>query len=122
MRCDRLSARFPGQPSPLCSRTPDAAGAEPPSGLLLAANGLMYGTPEPGGTSSDNGALCGHNPAKNTPTFIGAYTGTTGAAPRTVPIEGMDGYLTTPTTLYGGSNRRGTDAGTIVRALPSLTK
>ena len=103
---------------------PEVAGAgfESTSGPLLATNGLMYGTTEAGGTGGDNGSLYSYNPAKNTAKFIGAYTGTTGAAPRAVPIEGMDGYLYTTTTLYGGSNKRGTDAGTIVRALPSLTK
>ena len=37
-------------------------------------------------------------------------------------IEGADGYLYGTASLYGGSNKRGTDGGSIVRLSPALKR
>jgi uncharacterized repeat protein (TIGR03803 family) len=101
---------------------PDIAGRgfEATSGLLLASNGLMYGATYAGGTGGDNGSIYSYNPVKKTYKTLASFVGNTGAAPRAALMEAKDGHLYGTTTLYGGSNARGGDVGTIVRLSPAL--
>lgn len=97
-------------------------GFESVSGLLLSADGLMYGTTYAGGSGGDNGSVYSYNPSKKIYKTLASFNGTTGAGPRAVLIEGSEKYLYGTATLYGGSNNLGSDAGTLVRLLPALPK
>ncbi|MBD5654872.1 MAG: hypothetical protein IAI50_06790 [Candidatus Eremiobacteraeota bacterium] len=88
----------------------------PKSGLLLASNGLMYGMTYDDG----DGTIYSYNPAKALLTLLVGFNGNNGAAPTDALIEGTDNFLYGTTTLYGGSNKLGGDAGTIVRLGPAL--
>jgi hypothetical protein len=48
------------------------------------------------------------------------FTSATGADPRRVLIEGKDQYRHRTNSLYGGSNSRAGDAGTLYRIGPPL--
>jgi len=100
--------------------SPEIAGQgfEATSGLVLASNGLMYGTTYAGGTGGDNGSAYSYNPksgAAKSP--LVSFNGNTGAGPRAALIEGKDGYLYGTTTLYGNSAH---DQGSLFRIAPAL--
>jgi uncharacterized repeat protein (TIGR03803 family) len=93
----------------------------PQTGLLLGSDGKMYGTLLSSDVSSD-GSTYVYNPTTKVMTAQVGFTTATGAAPRGVLIEGRDKYLYGTNSLYGGSNRRGVDGGTLYRIGPPLTK
>jgi uncharacterized repeat protein (TIGR03803 family) len=95
------------------------AGGEPYTGLLLGSDGMMYGTLLSGDVSED-GSTYSYNPTTKVMTAQVAFGTSTGAAPQGALIEGKDRYLYGTNTLYGGSNSRGVDAGTLYRIGPAL--
>ena len=95
------------------------AGFEATSGLLLARNGVMYGTTYAGGTG-DDGCVYSFNPVNSVFRVLASFGTTTGAAPVAALIEGSDNFLYGTASLYGGSNSRGSDAGSVVRVVPVL--
>ena len=95
-------------------------GLQSASGLLLASNGLMYGTTLAGGADGGDGSAYSYDPAKHAYKTIASFDTNTGAAPRAVLVEGADRYLYGTASLYGGSNARGGDGGSIVRLIPAL--
>ena len=102
------------------------APGDPAAGLLLASNGLMYGTTLFGsiemGFNQDCGVLYSYNPATGAFKAVADFTGAVGAASRAAPVEGTNKFLYTTASLYGGSNANGTDAGSVVRLVPALAK
>ncbi len=96
------------------------AGFESTSGLLLARNGLMYGTTFAGGTGGDDGSFYSYDPVHGVFAMVASFSTDSGAAPNAALIEGSDRFLYGTTSLYGGSNSRGTDSGSVVRLAPAL--
>ncbi len=94
-------------------------GFEATSGLLLAGNGLMYGTTMAGGTGGDDGSAYSYDPVKHAYKTVASFDTDTGAAPRAALVQGADGYLYGTASLYGGSNARGGDGGSVVRLAPA---
>ena len=98
----------------------------PAAGLVLARNGLMYGTTLFGsiemGFDQDSGVAYSYNPANGKFKAVADFNGTVGATPRAALIEGADDHLYTTASAYGGSNTRGQDSGSVVRLMPALTK
>jgi hypothetical protein len=91
--------------------------------LVLGSDGWMYGTELEGSLTCNcgsDGAIFKFSPRTGVLKGVAAFTTDTGAQSRGALIEGTDGYLYGTTSLYGGSNNRGQDAGTIVRLLPAL--
>ena len=84
----------------------------------------MYGTTLFGSIEQtyrlDSGVAYRFDPAKNTFKALADFNGTVGSMPYAALIEGKDNYLYGTASLYGGSNARGTDAGTVVRLEPAL--
>lgn len=95
------------------------AGGAAETGLLLGSDGLMYGTLISSEVSSD-GSTYVYNPATKVMSAQVGFTTNTGAAPVGALIEGKDRYLYGTNSLYGGSNSRGVDAGTLYRIGPPL--
>jgi uncharacterized repeat protein (TIGR03803 family) len=89
----------------------DAAGLAPRAGLLLASNGLFYGTSTQGGAGT-NGTVfvMGHS---GTPTNLVSFNGTNGAQPYASLALGGDGNFY-GTTYVGGES----DQGVIFRLTP----
>ncbi len=102
------------------------APGEPDAGLVLARDGMMYGTTHFGsierGFNQDNGIAYRYNPANGAFKALADFTAPTGDYPRAALIEGADNYLYTTTPADGGSNARGQDQGTVVRLSPALKK
>ena len=100
------------------------APGEPDAGLVLARDGMMYGTTHFGsierGYGQDNGVLYRYNPVSGAFKALVDFTAPTGDYPRAALIEGADNYLYTTTPADGGSNKRGQDEGTVVRLSPAL--
>ena len=87
-------------------------------GLLLASNGLMYGTTEAAG----DGAVYSYNPLSKAFKPIAAFGSNTGGVPVAALFEGTDKHLYGTASLYGGTNARGNGSGTIYRLDPVLRK
>ncbi len=98
--------------------------SNPAAGLVLARNGLMYGTTQFGsiekGSGQDNGVVYSYNPVDGAFRALVDFTAPTGDFPRAALIEGADKYLYTTTPADGGSNKRGQDQGTALRLSPAL--
>ncbi len=91
--------------------------------LVLGSDGWMYGTELEGSLTCNcgsDGAIFKFAPKTGVLKGVAAFTTDTGAQSLGALIEGKDGYLYGTTSLYGGSNERGQDTGTIVRLLPAL--
>jgi uncharacterized repeat protein (TIGR03803 family) len=105
---------------PVTSNAP----ADPVAGLTLASDGMMYGTTLFGSVEQtyglDSGVVYRFDPAKGVFTALADFNGTVGAMPYAALIEGKDQFLYGTASLYGGSNKRGTDAGSVVRLSPAL--
>ncbi len=105
---------------PITSNAP----GDPVAGLVLARDGMMYGTTLFGSIEQtfglDNGVAYRFDPANGTFKALADFNGTVGARPSAALIEGADKYLYGTASLYGGSNARGTDGGTVVRLYPLL--
>jgi uncharacterized repeat protein (TIGR03803 family) len=100
---------------PITSNAP----ADPVAGLVLARDGMMYGTTLFGSLEQtygkDDGIAFRFDPATGAFTELADFNGTVGSAPRAVLIEGSDKYLYGTASQYGGSNKLGPDAGSVVR-------
>ncbi len=100
------------------------APADPVAGLVLGSDGMMYGTTlfrsieQTSGL--DSGVAYRFDPAKDTFKALADFNGTVGAMPYAALIEGKDQYLYGTASLYGGSNKRGNDGGSVVRLSPAL--
>ncbi len=98
----------------------------PVAGLVLARDGMMYGTTLFGSLEQtyglDSGIVFRYDPATGAFKKLADFNGTVGAMPYAALIEATNNYLYGTATLYGGSNGRGTDAGTVVFLAPALTK
>ena len=96
----------------------------PVAGLVLARDGMMYGTTLFGSLEQtyglDSGIAYRYDPANGTFTKLADFNGTVGASPYAALVEGTNKHLYGTASLYGGSNARGTDAGTVVCLLPAL--
>ena len=107
---------------PLSSNAP----GDPVAGLVLARDGMMYGTTLSGSLEQtyglDSGIAYRFDPANGIFKALADFNGTVGAAPQASLIEGKDKFLYTTATLYAGSNKRGTDAGSVVRLYSALKK
>jgi hypothetical protein len=94
------------------------------AGLVLARDGMMYGTTLFGSIEQtfglDSGVLYRFDPANDKFKALADFNGTVGAMPYAALIEGTDKYLYGTGSLYGGSNTLGTDAGTVVRLSTAL--
>jgi len=105
---------------PLSSNAP----GDPVAGLVLARDGMMYGTTLFGSIEQtfglDSGVLYRFDPANDKFKALADFNGTVGAMPYAALIEGTDKYLYGTGSLYGGSNTLGTDAGTVVRLSTAL--
>ena len=107
---------------PITSNAP----GDPVAGLVLARDGMMYGTTLFGSIEQtfglDSGVAYRFDPAKGTFKALADFNGTVGAMPYAALIEGNDKYLYGTASLYGGSNARGTDGGSVVRLSLALKK
>ncbi len=107
---------------PLSSNSP----GDPVAGLVLARDGMMYGTTLFGSVEQtfglDSGVAYRFDPANGKFKALADFNGTVGAMPYAGLIEGADNYLYGAASLYGGSNARGTDGGTVVRVGAPLAK
>lgn len=95
-------------------------GYAPTSGLVLARNGLMYGTTSAGGTGAEGigGTVYSFDPVSRTAINpLASFAIKTGIAPHGALIEGKDRYLYGTTTEYGNPGR---DSGTLYRVTPAL--
>ena len=96
----------------------------PVVGLMLARDGMMYGTTLEGSSKADGnngGTIYRFNPATSAYKGIASFIGTTGYAPRAAVIEATDNALWGTTSLHGEkSGDRSTDEGTVYRLLPPL--
>ena len=97
---------------------------DPVTGLVLARDGMMYGTTVFGSIEQtyglDTGVAYRFDPARKTFKALADFNGTVGAEPHAALIEGNDNYLYGTASLYGGSNNRGVDAGSVVRLAQPL--
>jgi hypothetical protein len=86
---------------------------------------MMYGTTLFGSIEQtfglDNGVAYRFDPAKGTFKALADFNGTVGTLPYAALIEGKDKHLYGTASLYGGSNKRGSDVGSVVR-LPTALK
>jgi len=103
------------------------APANPVAGLVLARDGMMYGTTLFGYLEQtyglDNGIAYSYDPANNRFERLADFKGTVGAAPRAALIEGTDKYLYGTASAYGGNNPSGeANGGSVVRLFNPLTK
>ena len=81
-------------------------GASPYAGLLLASNGMFYGTTTLGGKNPTNGTVFQITSAGSFKTIYN-FSGTTdGSFPEAAPIQAKDGDLYGP-TVHGGSSNDG---------------
>jgi uncharacterized repeat protein (TIGR03803 family) len=96
------------------------SGAQTETGLLLGSDGMMYGTLLSSNSVSQDGGLFVYNPTTKMMQALVAFSTNTGAAPAGAVIEGKDRSLYGTNTLYGGSNSRGVDAGTLYKIGPPL--
>ena len=96
----------------------------PVAGLVLARDGMMYGTTLFGSLEQtyglDSGIAFRYDPANGNFAKLADFNGTVGASPYAALVEGTNNHLYGTASLYGGSNARGTDAGTVVCLLPAL--
>ena len=103
---------------PISSNAP----GDPVAGLVLARDGMMYGTTLFGSVEQtsglDSGVAYRFDPAKGTFKALADFNGTVGAESHAALIEGKDNYLYGTASLYGGSNKRGPDGGSVVRLGP----
>ena len=91
--------------------------------LVLGSDGSIYGTEQEGSLTCNcgsNGAIYKFNPKTSVLEGVAAFTTDTGGQSDGTLIEGKDGFLYGTTHLYGGSNVRGQDAGTVWRLSPAL--
>ena len=78
-------------------------GGQPLAGLILASNGLIYGTTSDGGANGV-GVIYSVDPVTNSYTDVYDFTGTTGSNPVTELLEASDGKLYGITSQGGMSN------------------
>jgi uncharacterized repeat protein (TIGR03803 family) len=84
-----------------------ATGAHPEAGVILATDGMLYGTTTEGGSSGDGGTVYKLNTDGTGFTVLINFGSTTAAAPQAPLLQGPDGKLY-GTTLLGGSSGLGT--------------
>ncbi len=111
-----------GYDFPVTSNAP----GDPVAGLVLARDGMMYGTTLFGSIEQtyglDSGVVYRFDPANDKFKALADFNGTVGAMPYAALIEGTDKYLYGTGSLYGGSNTLGTDAGSVVRLSTALNE
>ena len=95
-------------------------GEDPLCGPTLGSDGLIYGVTELTSQGAEVGSSYRYNPRTNKMQTVSPFSGTTGGNPVGALIEGADKYLYGTTTLYGGGNAKGSDAGTVFRIDPAL--
>ncbi len=91
--------------------------------LVLGSDGLMYGSELEGSVPCNcgsDGAIYKFNPSTGVLQGVASFTTETGGQSAGAIIEGKDGFLYGTTSLYGGSNARGVDKGTVWQLLPAL--
>ncbi len=97
----------------------------PVAGLVLARDGMMYGTASSGdlegASGPDSGIVFRFDPARGAYKGLADFTGSTGSPPVAALIEGSDDTLYTTASFYGGGNARGPDHGSVVRVVPALS-
>ncbi len=92
------------------------------SGPTLGSDGLIYGTSEQTSQGSEVGSSYRFNPKTGRMQTLAPFTGSTGGYPEGALIEGSDKFLYGTTTLYGGSDAGGPDAGSVFRINPALAQ
>ena len=95
-------------------------GADPVSGPTLGSDGLVYGVSLLTSQGSEVGSTYKYTPKTGDMDTVAPFSGSTGGSPEGALIEGTDKYLYGTTSLYGGSNGKGPDAGTVFRINPAL--
>ncbi len=92
------------------------------AGPVLGRDGLIYGLSNQTSQGSEPGSIYRYTPANGRMLTVAPFSGSTGGNPQGGLIEGKDRYLYGTTSLYGGSNAQGPDAGTVFRIAPALAK
>ncbi len=92
------------------------------AGPVLGRDGLIYGLSNQTSQGSEPGSIYRYNPANGRMLTVAPFSGSTGGNPQGGLIEGKDRYLYGTTSLYGGNNALGPDAGTVFRIAPALAK
>ncbi len=90
-------------------------GSHPEAALVLASDGVLYGTTYYGGTDQDNGTVYALNPTTGSFADVAILTRATGQYPAGPVVQGTDGVLYG--TTYGGGD---SDDGTVFRLDLSL--
>lgn len=102
--------------------TTDFGGTEPVAALLLASNGLMYGSALMAaiqGNDGSDGAVFSYDPASQKLKGVANFTTASGAQSRGALIEAPTRFLYGTTSLYGNTAH---DSGSVFEIVPALTK